>query len=321
MGGVTGTVVGCIVLIAALAGTSAKAQDIDATLRACLVRATSKEMMDRRFESCSAFIEQASGSPAKRAIAFASRGWVQVTRRDYPKAIADFDSALSLNSNFDWALAGRAVAFLNSRQSERAIPDFDRVIAMHPSSPQLYIGRGDAYNNLKQYDRGIADFDRALALDPNNDEAMNDRAWALARKGQYAEAIQGYDAAFMVATGRRALVLGNRCETKAMAGQIDAALADCEAALEIEPGNSSYLFSRGFANLMGERFVTAIADYDAALAADPKNAFALYGRGVARLWLGQSASGRDDIAAAAQIRPGIREDMSALGVKLPGDPR
>jgi tetratricopeptide (TPR) repeat protein len=146
-------------------------------------------------------------------------------------------------------------------------------IALHPSAPKLYVGRGDAFNNLKKYDQGIADFDHALALDPKDDEALNDRATALVAKGQHAEAIRGFDAALELATSRRALVLGNRCHAKVMAGEVDGAFADCDASLRLEPGNADRLAGRGFINLKGERFAAAIADFDAALAVKSERPF------------------------------------------------
>jgi tetratricopeptide (TPR) repeat protein len=189
---------------------------------------------------------------------------------------------------------------------------------MHPTNAGLFVGRGDAYNNLKDYARGIADFDHALALDPKNDEAMNDRAWALVRQGKYTEAIEGYDGALKIAKELRGLVLSNRCEANAMAGAIDAALMDCDAALAIAPENADYLQMRGFAKFKGERYAAAIADYDAALRVDPKHTFALFQRGVAQLKLGQGDAGQSDITTAEQIQPKVRAGLAELGITAPG---
>jgi tetratricopeptide (TPR) repeat protein/uncharacterized RDD family membrane protein YckC len=286
-------------------------------LRNCLHPTTSEPELSAELESCSIFIEQKDQSPENLAFALSSRASIELSRGDHSKALADFDSALALNSNLDTAVVGRAITFVNSGQSERALPDFDHAIALHPSAPRLYVGRGDAFNNLKKYDQAIADYDQALALDPNDDEALNDRATALFAKGQYAEAIRGFDAALELATSPDPKVLGNRCSAKVMAGDIDSAFADCDAALKLEPGNADRLAGRGFINLKGERFAAAIADYDAALAVNPKDPFALYGRGVALLRLGQTAAGRADIVAAEQIEPNQRNLMLRLGISTP----
>jgi tetratricopeptide (TPR) repeat protein len=172
------------IVIAASAVASAKAQEHDAILNACLVPAMNGDALENKRESCSAVIERQGEVAAKLVTAYGARGWIALRKGEFPNAIADFSSALAMNENFDWALAGRATAFLNSDQSDRALADYDRVIALHPTDARLLVGRGDAHNNLKDYTQGIVDFDHALALDPRNDEAMNDRAWALVRQGK-----------------------------------------------------------------------------------------------------------------------------------------
>ena len=57
----------------------------------------------------------------------------------------------------------------------------------------------------------------------------------------------------------------------------------------------------------------AIADYDAALQLDAKRATALYGRGTAKLKKGD-ASGAEDIAAAKAIKSDIGSVFEQAGV-------
>lgn len=299
---------------------SAQQPQGDSVQLACLLPAKSAAEVELKYQSCSTIIERKDQPPMLRSFAFVERGWVELGRNNFSKAIGDFNSSLALNADFDNALIGRAIAFLNSRQSERAIPDYDRLIAKYPTNDRLYVGRGDAYNNLKQYNKGIADFDRAMELNPKNDEAMNDRAWAMARQGKHADAIRGYDTALTVTKTRHGMILSNRCEVKAMARDIDGALADCDTALKLDPANATYRGTRAFANLSGQRFVDAIADYNAAFASDPTDPFTLFGRGIARLQLGQTADGRDDMAAALKLRPTVREDMAELGISVPASP-
>jgi tetratricopeptide (TPR) repeat protein len=67
--------------------------------------------------------------------------------------------------------------------------------------------------------------------------------------------------------------------------------------------------------LKAGRADAAIADYDAALRIDPKLANALYGRGLARLRRGKTSSGQEDIAAAKALRIDIAEEFARYGVK------
>jgi tetratricopeptide (TPR) repeat protein len=59
----------------------------------------------------------------------------------------------------------------------------------------------------------------------------------------------------------------------------------------------------------------AIADYDAALRIDPKIANALYGRGAAKRLKGDTAGSEADVAAAQAIKPNVADEMARYGVK------
>jgi tetratricopeptide (TPR) repeat protein len=279
----------------------------------CFQPATGDAAMNRRYDNCTEIILRVD-HPAARSAAYASRGWIELARRANDKAIADFSAAITLNPELDWALAGRAMTYLNSDKPDLAVADYDRVLSRHPNDVQMLIGRGDAYNNLRQYEQGIADFDRALQIAPTNDEAMNDRAWALLRLGRVAEAITGYDQALQHATRLRGTILENRCTAKAVAGDIEAALADCEAAEQIDPVEHSS--GRGLVYLVARRYAEAIAAYDTALARFADSPSVLYGRGVARLRMGQ-VEGRADLDAAQRLHATIREAMADLGITAP----
>jgi tetratricopeptide (TPR) repeat protein len=165
--------------------------------------------------NCSLVINRAEVNPAKLIFAFTDCGWIEFELGKLgpnPKALADFNAALSLVPNFRPALAGRAELLLNSSENQKAVADYSKLIDLGPPNSEIFVGRGDAYNNLHEYDLGIADFDQALVLDPKNDDAMNDRAWTLERKGDYAGAIQGYTAVLALGTNLRRIELGNRCE-------------------------------------------------------------------------------------------------------------
>jgi hypothetical protein len=59
----------------------------------------------------------------------------------------------------------------------------------------------------------------------------------------------------------------------------------------------------------------AIADYDSALKLQPQTASSLYGRGVAKRKKGDSSGGNADIAAARAIQANIGEEFARDGVK------
>jgi tetratricopeptide (TPR) repeat protein len=72
--------------------------------------------------------------------------------------------------------------------------------------------------------------------------------------------------------------------------------------------------SRGVVHLERGELDAAIADYDAALRVQPKRAIALYGRGVAKLRKGAKADGDADIQAATALNAKIASQAKAIGL-------
>jgi tetratricopeptide (TPR) repeat protein len=116
---------------------------------------------------------------------------------------------------------------------------------------------------------------------------------------------------------RLAQALNARCWARARLGvELDKALADCDAALRILPGNPSFLDSRGLVHLRRGEFDRGASDYQAVLKLEPNNAWALFGRGWARLKKGDVQNGQADIKAATALRPKIAEEAAGRGLPL-----
>jgi tetratricopeptide (TPR) repeat protein len=109
-------------------------------------------------------------------------------------------------------------------------------------------------------------------------------------------------------------VWNGRCWSRAVLGQLQPALEDCNKALLIQPNDVATLDSRGLIFLKMGRFDSAIQDYSSALRIEPKMASALYGRGLARLKKGDAA-GSVDVEAAKKLEAKITDDFSQYGVR------
>ena len=121
---------------------------------------------------------------------------------------------------------------------------------------------------------------------------------------------------------RRLSLLDDRCWARAEWGrELDAALADCNAALALKPGSPAILDSRGFVQLRLGQYDQAIDDYDAALAIAPRMANSLFGRGLAEMFAGRTAEGGADIAVAKGVEPGVEARFAGYGVRPPNTVR
>jgi tetratricopeptide (TPR) repeat protein len=94
---------------------------------------------------------------------------------------------------------------------------------------------------------------------------------------------------------------------------MDAAKADCTAAVHAVPTDANYLDGRGLVAFRQGAYDAAISDFTAALAINPKLVWALYGRGLAKRHLGRTADGDRDLAAAQALSKTIAARAKRYG--------
>jgi tetratricopeptide (TPR) repeat protein len=100
-----------------------------------------------------------------------------------------------INANWDQPFYGRGNAYLAKRDYNRAIADFNRSISLDPSNGWSYAGRGSAYYGNGNYDQAIADYNEASRLDPGYAVAFWGRGNAYKAKGERGRARANYDEA------------------------------------------------------------------------------------------------------------------------------
>ncbi len=212
-------------------------------------------------------------------------------------------------------LANRGLHQQRAGNYEEAIRDFTAAIGLLPDDIGLYLSRGATYGISGDLDAAVIDFDKVLAIDPRSGLAYMNRATALEKKGDYVRSAQDYDKAIELAP-ENWIAWDGRCWLRAILGtQLEAALADCEKALEMRPDAANTLNTRGFVLFRMGRFGDAIASYDESLRLDPTVASSYYIRGLARTALGEDAG--EDLAKANGIEPGVRDRYAGYGIDVP----
>jgi len=82
----------------------------------------------------------------------------------------------------------RGAAYIHKRQYDKAIADLNQAITLNPKYAKAFNDRGLTYIRKRQYDRAISDFNKAIGIDPKYDKAYNNRALAHAYIGKYDQA-------------------------------------------------------------------------------------------------------------------------------------
>jgi tetratricopeptide (TPR) repeat protein len=234
---------------------------------------------EARISGCTALIDEHQGTTTTLAIAYNNRGNAYTAKSDYDHAIADFDQSIKLNPAYIKPLNNRGVAYLRKGEYDRAIEAFDEAIALHPNYGEAFANRAEAHLRKNEYDRAVRDYDAAIGLDPNLKSVWSGRCWS-----------------------------------RAIVGALQAAMEDCNRALQAATDAATF-DSRGLIYLKMGQLGAAIEDYSSALRSEPKLASALYGRGLAKLRSGDRAGGDADVSAAKTIQGNVGDDFARYGLR------
>ncbi len=252
----------------------------------------------------------------KDADGFARRAAAFAARRDFARAVQDYNRAVELEPGVANHLYDRALAHLAAGQGVLGMADLDQALVLKPDYPAALLARGRLYLLASDEGRAKADFDAAMRSAPVEANVELAVAETYQTTRRYEPAVAHYThwiEAHPKAPGL-AKVLNNRCWARALWGrELEAALADCDAAVRLER-IPQILDSRGLVKLRLGRYDEAIADFDAALKQQPKLVTSLYGRGLAKLKSGRATEGQADLAAATALEPAVADRAKAAGL-------
>lgn len=95
---------------------------------------------------------------------YAARASVWTARKEYARAIQDYDLAIKQAPSEAWLYGNRGIAHSDAKNYPRAIADFSEAIRLQPDAAS-FSSRGFAYLLSADYGKAIADFEQASKLD------------------------------------------------------------------------------------------------------------------------------------------------------------
>jgi tetratricopeptide (TPR) repeat protein len=231
------------VTTAAMAFSSGASAQLSDMKRLC--SGGSEVPIEQKLSACTAMIESGQETPQNRAVAFERRGLALFAKKEYGRAIADYDQAVALNPRWLAAFINRGNAWQAKGNYDRAIEDYDQAIRIDPKNAIAFHNRGlsfqnkerwnfDAYLNEGMYEQiAVRDFDQAILLNPKYHQAFNNRGVAYMTLRQYDRAIDDFNQAIQI-DSNEALYFKNRANALRFVGQYDRALADYRRALTLK---------------------------------------------------------------------------------------
>lgn len=238
---------------------------------------------------------------AEQALTNTKNGVVAATNREQVPWLSS-----SLTTDFSFASAA-------TRPRDDTAPAKPEAQTIEPQKPVCEVAQAEPAPNADELARDpvIADLSRKITANANDAISRYKRGQVYAIKRAYALAMQDFDAVLRRAP-KDAEALNNRCWTRAATSDLQGALADCNLALQIDPGLSDALDSRGLVNLKLGRNAEAIKDYTDAIQRNPRSSSSLFGRGIAARRSG--GDGATDIAQAKSMNPNIAKEFAGYGV-------
>ena len=128
-----------------------------------------------------------------------------------------------------------------------------------------------------EFDKALADCDAAIKLDPKTAYNYFARGEAWRAKGDLDKAITEYSE--VIRREPTPWVYGQRAICRARKGEHDKVIADCDAAIKLDPKYVIGYQCRGDAWLAKRDLDKAIADFTRAIQLDARNAYAYSRRG------------------------------------------
>jgi len=248
---------------------------------------------------------------------FARQAAALMATRDFAGAAVDWTDALALSPNEPHYVYERALSELGEHNAKAALADLDQAVKLDPSNLDPLLARAEVRFADHAVEQAKADVDAAAALAEKQPDQRLAVAEAYESIKRDKDALAELDAwlAGHPLDDRRATALNERCWLNTLLdADLKQALADCNEALSIRPGDPAYLDSRALAELRSGDLDHALTDYNAALRVRPGTAWSLYGRGLAKLRKGMSAAGQADIAAAEATDPTLAGEARSYGL-------
>jgi tetratricopeptide (TPR) repeat protein len=129
--------------------------------------------IERQIIGCSTYIESGRATGPNLVVALVNRAIALSAKRDYDKALVDFDRAIAIEPENWLARYNRANLYFDLGKDELAITDFTAAIGADPNTAIAYFNRGLAYERHGDIAEAMEDYRQAMTLDATDRRAKD----------------------------------------------------------------------------------------------------------------------------------------------------
>lgn len=214
----------------------------------------------------------------------------------------------------DWANRGNQL--YRTEQFAEALAAFDRAIALKSDFYQAWYGRGQVLSTLGRYEDAIASYDQALQIKPDFQSAWRDLGVVLALIGRPQEATTAFDRAITIQPNDYVAwyLQGNLLRKELRS--YEAAISSYDKAIQIQPNFAEAWTGRGRALYEMRQYDAALDSLNRATQINPNIASAWLWRGSLLLDMQRNQEALVSFNKAIQITPNNHQLWLLKGITL-----
>ena len=246
-------------------------------------------------------------------------GWSDKSNFVLPRdAIDYFTRRIHANPKDAFALSMRADAWSEKKEYDKALADYNECIRLSPNAASIS-NRGVFWYNKKEYDKAIVDYNLSLRLDPKNIFAHVNRGHAWRDKKEYDKALLDYNEATRL-DPQFATAFFHCGTTWNLKKEYDNAIRELSEAIRLDPNSAAAFYERGSAQRGKKNYPGAIQDFDQVIRISPKYSAAYQLRGLTWRNLKQYDKSIKDYEEAIRLSPKFTNAYSQLSFVLSSCP-
>lgn len=194
---------------------------------------------------------------------YLGRGSELAAQRKYQQAFADYDRAVSLDSDLSEAVAlNKAQAYAQQVNYDAALSQVKKALAISPNDGIVYQYRAMVHLSQGQYEAAVSDCNEAIALRPDLPSTYFTRGSAYASLNEPDKAIKDFTSAIVLsASGAKAQAYNARGRLYGTEGKAQQAIADFTSAIKLEPKDALYYYNRGLTYKTIKEDSESLADF------------------------------------------------------------
>lgn len=245
------------------------------------------------------------------ARAYTLMGTIYEKQGAFLRAEDEYSRALRYDPSYLPAMDARAKVFLREGKPRKALEDLNGMVNLAPKDPDVLTFRAGVYSKMRDYKSALNDYARAEALKPNDETIRKHRVLTYLKIGKPEKALEilsqypaSPDDVESPILSARAYMLSNNFEK---AGSI------LNQIQNKWPNNAQCRLLYGIINYRKGDIDAALANLNAALELDPNLVEAYKERARTLLELKEYVRAVNDLTSAAEIDPADEEIFALLG--------